>query len=156
VTKVAPGSPACAIEALLPGPPTQLQVLIHADRGLSGLLVTQASNATVTLPSFTPGSSTDGDPALVTVGRESGDSPVQVIHHVARTESHVTITNGTPGVGSVRLEIHGQRVEATDLHSDQVRTLNVSSAMRNGSDNSIRVVAYGPRGRSAVVLVSDS
>lgn len=185
VSKIAPGPPGCAIQALLPGPPTQLQVLVHADRGLTSLLVTHASNTSIALPTFTPGGTgtflvtatkvdqsarstltlhatdqtgagTDCDPALMSVGRAPGDSPVQVIHHVARTESHVTITNGTPGVGRIRLEINGHHFEATDLHNDQVRTLEVSSAMRKGSDNTILVIAHGPRDSSAVVMLSDS
>jgi hypothetical protein len=160
-------------------------VAVHADRGLASLPVIQTSDANLALPSFTPGSTgtfvavatritqrarvtltlhatdqtgaaTSSDPALVTVGREPGDSPVQVIQHLASGESQVTITDGTPGVNHVRLLVNGHPFEVADLHDGQTQTLDVSSAMRTGSDNTIVVIAHGPRGSSAVVLVSDS
>jgi hypothetical protein len=53
--KIAPGPPACEVAGLSAGPPAQLKVAVHADRGLSTLAVTSASNATVALPSLTPG-----------------------------------------------------------------------------------------------------
>jgi hypothetical protein len=43
-----------------------------------------------------------------------------------------------------------------DLHDGAKRTLNVSSAMRKGNDNTIVVVARGRPRSSAAVLVSDS
>jgi hypothetical protein len=68
----------------------------------------------------------------------------------------VRISNGTPGLDRVRLVVNGHHFEAADLHDGDKRTLDVSSSMRKGSDNTIVVVAYGPRGGSAAVLVSDS
>jgi hypothetical protein len=102
--KIAPGPPACEVAGLSAGPPAQLKVAVHADRGLSTLAVTSASNATVALPSLTPGTTntlqisatkinqtlgstvtlkaTDAagtgatcDPAIVTVGRGPGERP---------------------------------------------------------------------------------
>src|SRR5581483_10470642 len=52
VSKIGSGPPACEVTALLPGPPTQLQVAIHADRGLSSVLTTQATNTTVAVAPF--------------------------------------------------------------------------------------------------------
>jgi hypothetical protein len=149
------------------------------------VVVTEATNTSIALPSVTPGitdtllvtatkvdqgakssftlratdatgASTDCDPALVTVGGEPGESPVQVLHHVARAESHVTITNGTPGVDRVRLVVNGHTFEERNLLDGERRTLDVSAAMRKGGDNTILVVAHGPRHSSAVVFVSDS
>jgi hypothetical protein len=184
VTKVEPGPPACHVAALLPGPPAQLRVAVHADRGLTSVVVTQATNANVSLSPFSPGandalatatkvnqnasssltlrvtdqtgSSTTCDPALVTVGRAPGESPVQMIHHVTQGESHVTIANGTPGVNRVRLLVNGQPFKIADLHDAETRTLDVSSALRNGSDNTVLVLSHGAKGSSAVVMVSDS
>jgi Beta-propeller repeat len=185
VTKIAPGPPACAIQALLPGPPARLQILVHADRGLASLTVTEATNTSVALPAFTPGSaatllatatkldqtaestftlhatdvtgaSTSCDPALVTIGREPGEKTTQVIHHVAQGENHVRITNGRPGVDRVRLKVNGHQFKATDLHDGEQRLVDVSSAMRKGADNTIIVVGHGPQGSSAVVMIADS
>jgi hypothetical protein len=185
VTRIEPGPPGCTVAAVLAGPPTQLRVQVHADRGLATLTVTQAANVSVDLPAFAPGTSdtllvtgtkldqtarasltlratdvtgasTECDPSLVAVGRAPGDSPVRVIHHVARAESHVSITNGTPGVQSLRLLVNGRDFEVMDLHHGETRSVDVSSAMHKGGDNIILVIAHGPRGGSAAVLVSDS
>src|SRR5262249_43205119 len=56
VSKLALGPPACLITHLTGGPPAQLQVAVHADRGLSALAVTGATNATLALPTFAAGS----------------------------------------------------------------------------------------------------
>jgi hypothetical protein len=153
--------------------------------GLASVQVTESSNATVQVPPFAigtlapvvvtatkqdqslgasvalratnqAGQFTDCDPALVTVGRAPGESPVQVVHHLARAESHVTIRNGTPGLDRVRLVVNGHQFEAGDLHDGQTRTVDVSSAMRQGSNNTVLVVAHGPRNSSAAVIVTDS
>jgi hypothetical protein len=160
-------------------------VLVHADRGLASLVVTQASNASVSLPTFAHGSTDtllvtatkldqstrstftiratdqtgaarDCDPALVTVGQGPGERAVQVLHHLVKTESHVTLTNNTPGVDRVRLVVNGHRFELANLRDGETRTLDVSSAMRTGTSNTLVVVAHGRRGSSAVVLVSDA
>jgi hypothetical protein len=185
VAKLSPAAPACKLLAMVAGPPAELRVAVHADRGLATLTATRATNASVALPAFAPGttdtlpvtatkldqtakafltlqatdvtgSSTTCDPALVTVGREPGARPAQAIRHVAQGESHVALTNGTPGADRVRLLVNGQLFEAADLHDGDKRTLDVSSAMRKGNDNTIVVVAHGPRDSSVAVLVSDS
>jgi hypothetical protein len=144
VAKISPASPACELARLLPGPPAQLQVLVHADRGLSQLVLTEATNTRVALPTFARGStdtftvsatkvdqgfrstftvratdqtgtSTSCDPALVTLRRAPGGSPVRVIHHVARSESQVFVTNGTPGMQSLRLLVNGRAFQVTGL-----------------------------------------
>ena len=102
------------------------------------------------------GQFTDCDPALVTVGRQPGDSPVEVIKHVAQGESQVTVTNATPGVDRLRLIVDGQKFEVIDLQDGETRTLDVSSAMRRGTDNTIIVVCHGRKGSSAVVMIADT
>jgi beta-propeller repeat-containing protein len=184
VAKLALGPPDCTVLGVLSGPPAQLRIAVHADRGLASIVVTQVSNATIALPTFAKGStdtqlvtatkldqsrpatvtlratdqtgsSTSCDPALVTVGHAPDDSPVQVIRHLDQAEGHLTISNGTPGVDRVRLLVNGQPFKVADLHDGETRTLDVTPAMRRG-DNTILVVAHGARGASAVVMVADS
>jgi hypothetical protein len=185
VAKVSSSPPVCQVAAVLPGPPAQLQVAVHADRGLSKLAVASATNATVALPTFAPGAvdtllvtatkldqtrgasvtllatdqsgtSTSCDPALLAVGRAPGDSPAQVLRHLAQGESHLTVIDGTPGIDRLRIDVNGHRFVMQDLQDGQSQTLDVSSAMRKGTRNTLLVVAHGPRDSSAVVIVSDS
>jgi hypothetical protein len=140
-----------------------LRVAVHADLGLASLVVTQSNNVSVALPAFPAGSvdtllvtaarldqsrsatltlsatdrngtSTTCDLGLVTVGRASVDSPLQVVHHLAQVASNVTISNGTRGVDRVRLLVNGHPFKVVDLHDGETRTLDVSSAMRKGSE----------------------
>jgi hypothetical protein len=182
VARISPAPPLCDVAAMLPGPPTQLQVVVHADRGLSNLVVSSATNATVALPPFAPGAtdvplvtatkldqtqtasvtlraidqsgaSTSCNLALITVGRGSGESFVQEL----QGDRDVTVLNGTPGVNRVRPQVNGHDFHVTNLQAGERRTVDVSSVMQNGTDNSVLVVALGPRGSSVVVLtVGDS
>jgi hypothetical protein len=48
--------PSCALTAVIAGPPKQLQISVQdADNGIQSIEVTDATNATIELPTFTPG-----------------------------------------------------------------------------------------------------
>jgi hypothetical protein len=184
VARIASAPPVCAVTALISGPPAQLKVAVHADRGLSSLLVTQATNTSIALPSFTAGSTgtftvtatkvvetakstfalrvsdqtgatTDCDPAVVTIGRERGESPVHIIHHVANAESHLTMVNGAPGIDRLRIRVNGHQFEQSNLQDGQTDTVDLHSALREGMDNTVQLVAHGLPGSHAVVVISD-
>jgi hypothetical protein len=184
VVKITLGPPACEVAALQPGPPAQLQLAVQAETGLASLVVTETTNATVAMPTVMPGTtdtllvtatkldqttsssvtlratdqtgaSTDCDPALVTIGREPGVPRTSRLHHVARGETKVTIHNGTPGLSAVQLRVNGRMYMVADFHAGERRTVDIAAAMRTGSRTTINVTAVGPRGGSAVVLVSD-
>jgi hypothetical protein len=188
VTKFALGAPPlCELSGAGTTTTGQHFIRITAQDTVSGLRsvsVTEASNATVQVPVFTPGTLdpvavtatkldqtagasvalrvtnqagqfTDCDPGVVTVGRQPGESPVQVLHHLAHGESQVTIINGAPGVHTIRLVVNGRHFEVSNLQPDQTVNLDVSEAMRKRDTNTLRVVAVGPAGSSAVVIVSD-
>jgi len=42
------------------------------------------------------------------------------------------------------------------LRDSETRTLNVAAAMHLGNNNTIRLLAHGPKGSSAMVLVTDN
>jgi hypothetical protein len=146
--------------------------------------VTEASNASVDVPTYSPGTTdpvlvtatkldqstsssvalqvidqsggiTDCDPALISIGRESGVPRSVTLHQVARGESQVTIRNGLPGLTDLRLHVNGHVFIVGNLTDGQTRTVDISAAMRKGERNTITVQALGPRGSSATVLVSD-
>jgi hypothetical protein len=170
--------------ALLPGPPTQLQIAVQAEGNLSNVMVTEAGNATVETPSFPPGTTdtvlvtatkidqsapssvglqvtdqaggvTSCDPALVVIGREPGVPKRVTLHHVAHGESRVSYRNGAPGLSELRLNVNGHEFVVTHLKDGQTGTLDVSSAMRKRERNTVTIEALGPRGSTATILVSD-
>jgi hypothetical protein len=184
VAKLTPGPPACAVASLLAGPPAQLRVAVHADLGLTSVVVTQSSNLRAALPTFASGStdtvfvtatkldqtigselsmrvtdrtgtSTLCDPSMVTVGRAPGTRSVSVLRHIPEVESHVTLTNNTVGIDRLRLIVNGREFVMADLRAGETHKLDVSPAMHPGATNTLVIVSHGPRGGSAVVLVSE-
>jgi hypothetical protein len=152
--------------------------------GLANIQVTQSTNVTVQVPAFSVGThdavvvtatkvdqsigsrvalrvtnkagqAVDCDPVMVNVGRQPGQRPVQIVKHLSQRESQVTIVNATPGVNTVRLLVNGHQFMVTGLQAGDTRSVDVSAAMHNTSDNTIVVVVHGPAGGSAAVVVSN-
>ena len=153
--------------------------------GLQSIVVTKATNLDAVVPPFTPGTTgnvvvtatkidqvkssqlalrvtdvqgnvTDCDPVDVTIGPETRWGSLKILGGIPAAEGTVTITNGSPGLGSVVVVVNGTRFEAAGLQHGEVRTLNVASAMRPGDNNTFVLRAVGGRGAaSANVLIWD-
>lgn len=152
--------------------------------GLVAINVLLADNATVSIPSFSVptndpvvvtatkilpdipsrvklegidavGNVTTCDPVLTLVVREKGKPVSQTLTGIAQTESKITITNGTPGLSNLSITVNGKRFEAAGLKDNEVRTVDVSSAMKAGDSNTITLDARGKPGGSAAVVIHD-
>ena len=173
--------PLCALTAVLPGPPKQVKITVQdLDSGLQSITVTKNVNATVDVSAFTPGTKapvvvtgtktdqskgaqvglratdvagnvTDCDPELLTI--KPGE--VQRIRDVPRSEHRLTLSNGSPGLRTLRVTVNRKTFELGHLRSSEVRVLDISSAMVAGSHNTITIRGYGRRGSSADVVLSD-
>jgi hypothetical protein len=101
------------------------------------------------------GQVTNCDPILTEVGRDGpyGVPRAATFHHVAQGESHVTISNGTPGLARLRLVVNGHAYEVTALTDGETRLLDVSSAMRRG-DNTLTLIAQGKTDGTATILIA--
>jgi hypothetical protein len=172
------------LTAVIAGPPKQIQITIQdADGGLKSIVVNTSTNATTVFPPFSPGTKnpvtvtstkidqTKGatvqltatdmagnvtvcDPAIVTVNGSAGKVVSTVVTGVAQAESSVSIYNNTPGVRQIDVKVNGKLFKATRLANGEVRTLDVASALKPGTNNT---VVLTPRGRSgsAEVVISD-
>jgi hypothetical protein len=152
--------------------------------GLQSIKVLQASNASVSLPSFPPtfrdpavvtatridshlrsalmlqvttttGRTLTCDPVIAQLVRAAGQPHQEVFRDLAQAESTLTLTNGKPGLEAVDVLVNGHAFHLDNLHDEQTRTLSVASAMRSGSHNTIRVIDHGPLGSSALLVISD-
>jgi hypothetical protein len=101
------------------------------------------------------GLTTTCDPVATMLVRENGVSGVQTFTGLGYAESRVAITNGSPGVQSVRVDVNGVPFRVTGLSAGETRVLDVSSAMLTGSANTISVTARGRPGGTATFLVSN-
>jgi hypothetical protein len=182
--------PSCALTNVIAGPPKQIQITVQdSGSGLAGppngIVVTEDSNATVSVPAYAAGTTsaivvtatkidqtlgstialqvtdvagnvTNCDPALLTINRLTGQPASTTLTHIARAESQVRIQNdATQGAGTIQINVNGKTFTAAGLRNNEVRTLNVSSAMTAGNNNTITLTAVGQPGSSATVLVSN-
>jgi hypothetical protein len=80
--------PACAITAVVAGPPKQLQITVQdTGRGLQSILVTMSVNASTPVPAFTPGTK---DPVVVTATKIDQGSGAQIALQVTDLAGNVT------------------------------------------------------------------
>ena len=178
-------SPSCVLTAVLAGPPKQIQITVQdSGSGLQRVAPVAVANATLSIPSFTTGTTSplvvtatktdpimgsavtieatdvagnvvDCDPALVTVTGSSSGKPVsKVVTGVAQAESTVSIYNGVPGLKRLDVKVNGTTYKVSGLHDGEVRTIDVGTALRAGNHNTMVLTPRGSIG-SADVLISD-
>ena len=87
--------------------------------------------------------------------REDARPVSQTLAGIAQAEGKVTIHNGNPGLTNLRITVNGKGFEAAGLKDNEVRTVDVSTAMKVGSDNTITLEARGKPGGSATVVIHD-
>jgi subtilisin-like proprotein convertase family protein len=72
-----PNPPSCAVTQIIPGPPKQIRVTIQdTQSGLASIVVVTATNATVSIPSFTVGTTS---PVIVTATKTNQSLPSTVV-----------------------------------------------------------------------------
>jgi CSLREA domain-containing protein len=148
--------------------------------GLKSIQVTLATNATVSTPTFASGThspvvvtATKRNQALASqlglrvtnvAGRSTvcdpvladlRDGPRQTFSGLQQSESRLSLTNGDPGLRRVDVEVNGHDFRLDHLKDGEERKLDVSSAMRPGNHNTIRIKAHGGHKSSALLLISD-
>lgn len=101
------------------------------------------------------GNSTSCDPVVTLTIRESGRPVSEMIPGLPREESLVTVYNGTPGLLNLSIEVNGTKFRITGLRDAEQRTLDVSSAMRLGDRNVVKLTATGKPGGSATIAIHD-
>jgi hypothetical protein len=184
VAQVDTTPPTCPARVVA-GPPTQLIVTFQdTDSGLASLVVTQSDNADTVVPPFTVGTTdpltvtatkidqsrsahvaitaTDVagnvascDPVISLVQRSTKSDPLETRVRVTQAESKIQIINSAPGLRTFTALVNGITFKVTGLRNGQVRTIDVSSAMRPGNKNIIYVKGHGPVNGSATVVISD-
>lgn len=114
--------------------------------------VALASQTQITITDVA-GNSTTCDPVLTTVIRNAGKPETQT-HELAPTDRYATISNDTPGVKNIDLIVNGTKFKATGLKNGETRVIDISSALQEDG-NSLTMVARGPKGSSATVMIGD-
>lgn len=175
--------PACILESTEPGPPTRIHVRAQDPRsGIEKVEILDQTNATVNVPSFSPGTvaplhivgtkinqaqaarirlritdqagnSTECDPVLTQMVRETGKPESQIFSGVPPEERAVTVFNGNPGLKTLDIDVNGRRYKMNNLAPGEQRTLDVGAAVHEGVDSTFTLTTHGQPGGSAVVMI---
>jgi hypothetical protein len=94
------------------------------------------------------------DPAAGTVVRENGASEELALPGVSTIDRYATIYNGSPGVSGVDVNVNGTVFHLRQLEPGETRSVDISSAIVDGS-NTVSAVARGAPGGSASVVISN-
>ena len=95
------------------------------------------------------------DPIITLIQRSTKEDPQQNRLRVPFEESKLQIMNGEPGLRTFTALVNGVTFKVTGLRNNEVRTLDISSAMRPGKKNIVYVKGHGPQNASATVVLSD-
>lgn len=177
-----PKRPGCWLFDTDPG---SIEVVVdELESGMASIQVLQASNATVEIQPFDPGTKgaliviatkvdpnkasrvrlratdlagnvTECDPVLTEELRVAGRPVPSVYGDVPPEERFVTVFNGDPGLRMLEVEVNGQRFRMTGLRPGEERTLDVSAAIREGQTSIFSLTSHGKPGGSATVLIWD-
>jgi hypothetical protein len=167
------------------GPPTQaITTFQDTGSGLASLLVTKSENADTVVPPFTVGETgqvvvtstkidqsqrarieiraTDlagntaiCDPIHLLLSRDSKKPTWELNTDVPRAEDKVTVRNGKPGVSRVDIIVNGVKFQVKGLRNGAETTVDISSAMHDGNNNKVKLVARGNKGTWAEVIIWD-
>ena len=154
------------------------------ESGLAAINVTSSNNVTVNIPAFTLGETGvvtvhaelivqgqsgfvlleiidvagnvfDCDPVITLEIRENGKPVSHTFENVPQAESNVTVTNHDPGVKNLEIDVNGKVFSLGGLKDNEVRNLDISSAMVEGDNNTITLTAKGKPGGRVTVLITD-
>jgi hypothetical protein len=176
--------PTCTLE-YFKGPPHRTVMRFYdSGSGIVKLEITQQTNMNIVLPTFTgpsPGplvvtgtrinaskaasmtvKATDFfgnaewcDPVVTTVTRLKQDKGIQTHTNIPAIEHIVTIMNDAPGLRRLDVIVNGRIFAAKRLEDYEILVIDVASAMRDGSNNTITLVPRGKKGESALVVIAD-
>lgn len=91
------------------------------------------------------------DPIETTVTRLKQDGGNQTFYGVPYEEHFVTVENG--GLRSLEVEVNGTTFKIKRLDDDEVRTIDISSAMKRGNNNTITLIPKGKKGETADITI---
>jgi len=95
------------------------------------------------------------DPVEEVVIQDSGKPYTATHSNVLGTMTNVTVVNNNPGINSVVLTVNGTKVTVKNLKPSEVRRVDISSAMHEGSNNTISLKATGGTGSSATIYIAE-
>jgi hypothetical protein len=98
----------------------------------------------------------NGDPVVTQLHIAEGRNRVtESFAEIPHNERYATFQNGKKGLNRVHVVVNGQRIANVVLQSEEVRTIDIASALKASSQNSVTVIGRGNAGGSALLVISD-
>jgi len=171
--------PSCNLTGSSPG---QIQITVQdSGSGLGSVVATVANNATVNVPAFTVGTNTAVvvtankttagvssqveltvtdvagnvtvcDPTAIAVGRGTGGSVTETATAVSSAEHLLTVFNGRPGIRTLVVNANSH-VFVIHLSDGQTATIDLATALKSGTANTIKLTAAGGKGATASAVL---
>ncbi|MDQ3686033.1 MAG: hypothetical protein M3430_10600, partial [Acidobacteriota bacterium] len=108
---------------------------------------------------FTPSASIFGTGAPLhrtsVLIRTTGEPEGKTFINISQAESTVKVVNGNPGLRNLEITVNGTVFRVAGLGDNEVRRVDVSSAMLPGGNNTITMEAHGRPESKAWVVITD-
>ena len=176
--------PGCVMTTQIGPPYTVKMTFRDTETGLAALSIDTNVNFNVSFPRFTRGTTgyvtvtgtridgaTSGqlvikgvdvagnakwcDPVVATVTRLTQNKGKQTFTGIADAEHIVTVVNGSPGLRRLEVVVNGVTFPVKQLDDKEVVVVDIRSAMRVGTNNTITLIPRGKKGESADVTIAD-
>jgi hypothetical protein len=177
--------PVCRVDRIDQGPPTRLSIYIQdIQAGLSAIDVLLQTNATINIPSLSPGYTgsvivvgtkidesqpariqlrvrdragnvTECDPVVTGEARAAGRPERHVFPEIPPEEHFVTLLNGNPGLTQLQIDVNGRNFTIAGLEEGEERTIDVGSAVMPGVASTVTLTTHGKPGGVAAIMIWD-
>jgi uncharacterized repeat protein (TIGR01451 family) len=115
--------------------------------------VNNAQSATLTL-SATDVAGNINDPDALLLGRGTGTQVAAVLNNIDSQETQIDVLNSTVGITKLILTVNGHVLQFPNLVNGQKFSFNIAPLLKAGHNNTIAVVAIGPKDSSALIFVA--
>ncbi len=100
------------------------------------------------------GNTVSCDPVETTLTKLKQDAGSQTFTNISRRDHIVTVENG--GLRAVDIIVNGTTFKIKRLSDDEVRVVNIKSAMTPGMTNAITLVPKGQKGETAEITIGQA
>jgi hypothetical protein len=122
---------------------TTITTTAYKINSVSSQLTIQATDAA--------GNTISCDPIETTLVKVKQDNGNQTFYNVPAEETMVTVENG--GLRAIEIEVNNKTFKVKRLSDDEVRKVDISSAMKPGNNNTITLIPKGKKGETADVTI---
>jgi uncharacterized delta-60 repeat protein len=147
-TRLVPAGTSRPHTLILPNAQSSVTVYVVKDSNASARVEVRAWDAA--------GNTAVLDPVVANLKIKQGRRIVRTFTGIPEAERYIALQNGTPGLAAATLWVNGRVVFRGELADGQVVSLDAGAQMRPGRRNTVRIVARGEQGATALLTIGDA